>query len=117
MAWSYLMPEGEHGVEPFRVSYTSDHASLALQNIVKEVLGSDPGLVVELEATCDLAARALIERAGDASLVVVGPQKTPSRAWLDLGSVTLQALHHVSCPIAIVRSAQVRSGLDAEAST
>jgi len=116
LAWSYLLPESEHGLEPFRASYTAADARRALETIVKEVLGSDPGLEVELEATCDLAARALIERGGDAALLVVGPEKSPSRAWLDLGSVTLQVLHHVSCPLAIVRSVQDRSGTDPEAS-
>lgn len=85
LAWSYLLPEGVHGLEPFRAGYTDADARRALRTIAEEVLGPDPGLEVKLEATCDLAARALIERADHAALLVVGPQKSSMHSRLDLG--------------------------------
>ena len=106
LAWSYLLPEGVHGPEPFRASYTDADARLALRTIADEVLGTDPGVEVELEATCELAAKALMERGEDAALLVVGPRKSSMRTRFDLGSVTLQLLHHAPCPLAIVRSGE-----------
>ncbi|CAN5432827.1 universal stress protein [soil metagenome] len=104
MAWSYLLPEGESGPEAFREDYTPEDAEQALRHIVDDVLGPHPGIEVELTATCELAAKALVERATNASLVVVGPKGTSMRHRVDLGSVTVQLLHHAPCPLAIVRS-------------
>ena len=103
MAWSYLMPEGPDGPEPFQPDYSAADASRALKNVVDEVLGEDPGVELVLEATCALAAKALIERSKDASLLVVGPRDRSMHSRIDLGSVTAQLLHHAPCPIAVVR--------------
>ena len=103
MAWSYLMPEGPDGPEPFQPDYSAADANRALKEVVEEVLGEDPGVELVLEATCALAAKALIERSKDASLLVVGPRDRSMHSRIDLGSVTAQLLHHAPCPIAIVR--------------
>lgn len=103
MAWTYLVPQGEHGAEPFRAEYTDADARLALRTICDEVLGPDPQVELDLDAVCDMAARALIERAADASLLVIGPGESSVPARLDLGSVSLQVLHHAPCPVALVR--------------
>lgn len=103
MAWSYLMPEGPDGPEPFQPDYSAADANRALKEVVDEVLGEDPGVELVLEATCALAAKALIERSKDASLLVVGPRDRSMHSRIDLGSVTAQLLHHAPCPIAIVR--------------
>ena len=104
MAWSYLLPEGEHGPEAFRPSYTEEDARSALQAIVDDVLGPDLGSEVILEATCALAAKALLERAQGASLLVVGAHE-PASVHFDLGSVAAQLLHHSPCPVALIRGA------------
>ncbi len=103
MAWSYLLPVGEHGLEPFRASYTGDDARAALDAIIAEELGDDPGIEVRADPVCALASRALIERGADAALVVVGPRETSVHPRAGLGSVTTQVLHHATCPVAIVR--------------
>lgn len=103
LAWSYLLPEGEHGPMPFDVDYSADEADRVLDVICTEVLGDHPGLDVRREATCELAAKALLERSGDAALLVVGPEGRSLRRRPDLGSVTAQLLHHAPCALAIVR--------------
>ncbi len=102
MAWSYLLPEGEHGPEAFRPSYSGEDAKAALEAIVDDVLGPDLGAEVVLEAACELAAKALLERAEGASLLVLGGHE-PTSAGFDFGSVTAQLLHHAPCPVALIR--------------
>ena len=97
------MPEGPDGPEPFQPDYSAADASRALKDVVDEVLGENPGVELVLEATCALAAKALIERSKDASLLVVGPRDRSMHSRIDLGSVTAQLLHHAPCPIAVVR--------------
>ncbi len=103
MAWSYLAPVDEHGSAEFRADYTEADAWKALTVIVDETLGTDVDLEVDLQAICDLPARALLEQAADASLLVVGPQGWSRHARVGLGSITIQVLHHAPCPLAIVR--------------
>lgn len=102
MAWSYLMPEGVHGPEPFRPSYTGADADRALRSIVDEVLGREESQGAVLETTCELAGKALIERGERAALVVLGGHDA-AHPHFDLGSVTAQVLHHASCPVAVAR--------------
>ncbi len=103
MAWSYLLPESEDGPVPFRPDYTEADARRALNTIVHGVLGPEPDIELELEATCELAAKALLERADDAALLVVGPRDASLRHRVDLGSVTAQLLQHAPCPVVVVR--------------
>lgn len=103
LAWNFLSPQGEHGSEEFRSDYTEADAWKTLGAIVDDVLGDEPDVEIDLQAICDLPAKALLAQAQDASLLVVGPRGWSKRPQLDLGSVTWQVLHHVTCPMAIVR--------------
>lgn len=103
MAWSYLSPAGPHGPEPFRSDYTEDDAMAAAHKVVGEVLGPDPGIELKVEAPCELPAKALLERGADAGLLVVGSRGASGASRLGLGSVTMQVLHHATCPLAVVR--------------
>lgn len=103
LAWSYLLPEGEHGPEAFRPDYTGEDAEKAAQAIVDDVLGADPGIDVKVEAPCELASKALLERSEQAALLVVGPRDESGKRKVDLGSVTVQVLNHAKVPVAIVR--------------
>lgn len=102
LAWNYLKPIAEHGAEAFRPHHDAADAEAAARAIVDEVLGREDEVIVEV--VCDLAARALIERAGEAALLVVAPRGWTRHVHVDLGSVTLQLLHHAPCPLAIVRT-------------
>ena len=106
MAWSYLLPEGNEGPEPFQPDYTDADARLALSRIAEDVLGDHPDVELKLTSTCSLAAKALVEEGANASLLVVGPKGTSMRHRVDLGSVTAQLLHHAPCPVAVVRTAR-----------
>lgn len=103
MAWSYLLPEGEQGSEPFRPDYSADEAKRVLDTIITEVLGGEHGLELRAEAVNDLVPRALLERGDHAALLVVGPGEPSLRHRIDLGSVTAQLLQHATTDLAIIR--------------
>lgn len=102
LAWNYLEPQGPHGPDRFRPDYGADDADAALESIVSDVLGPwrDPRVVTE--AVCDLPARAVLDRASDACLIVVGRHGTSVWAPPELGATALQILHHAACPVAVI---------------
>ena len=102
MGWHPLAPVGEHGPMPFYAGYTTDDAEATAQAIVTQVLGASPGVDVQVEAVCDSAAKALVDRAAGASLVVVGPGTTGTTARSG-GSVAAPVLAHATCPVVIAR--------------
>ena len=54
------------------------------------------------EAAHDSAGRALIERVGDAGLVVAGTRVLGRVGGTLLGSVSRQLLHHAPCPVVVI---------------
>ena len=48
------------------------------------------------------AARAVLEAAGGADLIVVGSRQQSIAGCLFLGSVSLQVTHHADCPVVVV---------------
>ncbi len=62
---------------------------------------------VELVPTHTGAARALLEAALGADLLVVGSRGRGGVRELLLGSVSQQCVHHASCPVVVVRNARV----------
>jgi nucleotide-binding universal stress UspA family protein len=62
-----------------------------------------PNVMVEQYVTSDRPAAALVDAARDATLLVVGCRGHGGFAGLMLGSVSQQVIHHVPCPVVIVR--------------
>ena len=107
MAWGYLdqhhVPAEAHYFEP---DYDEADARAALGQYVLEALGPDAASGVKLRPSVDLPARALLEAAEDAALLVVGARGRGGFASLLLGSVSQKVLHHATCPVAVIRGGQ-----------
>ncbi|MBX3286450.1 MAG: universal stress protein [Actinobacteria bacterium] len=102
MAWNYLEPQGVHGPGEFRPDYDAHEAERVLSQIVGEVLGDAPAVPVERVTACDLPARAVLERADDASLVVMGRHGASRWSPVELGTTSQQVLHHAEAPVAVI---------------
>lgn len=102
LAWTFIS-QHHRGTEPFDPGYTQTDALEALDSYITATLGED-GADVERSAVLDLPARALLETAADASLLVIGARGMGGFAGLLLGSVSQQCLHRASCPTAVIRS-------------
>ncbi|MGR6917904.1 universal stress protein [[Actinomadura] parvosata] len=63
----------------------------------------NPGLVITDEQVCDHPVTALAKASRTADLVVVGSRGLGGLASAVLGSVSHGVLHHVTCPVAVVR--------------
>jgi nucleotide-binding universal stress UspA family protein len=62
-----------------------------------------PTVEVERIVSKDRPARALLRRAENAQLVVVGSRGRGALIGLGLGSVSQKLLHHAPCPVAVIR--------------
>lgn len=116
MAWNYLEPQGPHGPIAFDTDYHADDAAAALGSIVGDVLGHGTNPRIHTEVVCDLPARAVLERAKDACLIVVGRHGVSHWTPPDLGATAVQVLHHAECPVAVIPETAHASGDGAEGS-
>jgi nucleotide-binding universal stress UspA family protein len=103
-AWSY--PYGGHtlrnGADP-REQMKLD-ALRQLEASIDSLAGSrDDGPSVHARLVEDSAAKALIDEAADADLVVVGSRGRGGFTSLMLGSVSRAVVQHAPCPIAVIR--------------
>jgi nucleotide-binding universal stress UspA family protein len=73
-----------------------------LDDIVAPFHKEYPNVETQLIVTNDLPARALIEQAKGADLLVVGSRGRGGFSGLLLGSVSQQVVHHAPCPVAVV---------------
>ena len=96
--WSYLDQAGE----AFDPTYGDDDARRVLDEAVSELGDAAAELDIERLAVCDLPARALLDSANDAELVVVGARGMGGFKGLLLGSVSQQVAQHAACPVVIV---------------
>lgn len=104
LAWGLFDQLHADGGTSFDPDYGPADAAAALDATVADTLGADAAAEVRREAVCDLPARALLDVARDADLLVVGPRGRGEMRELVLGSVTQACLHRARCPLAIVRS-------------
>lgn len=102
LAWgrSYVVPVyGDFS----DAEWLQEHAELQLHSWLKDELGDDPGIDVRREAREGPPARALLDAAHDAGLLVLGSRGQGGFASLVLGSVSQQCAQHASCPVMILR--------------
>ena len=103
LAWSLLdQYHADLGFD-FQPSYGEDDAEKALVSRVRDTLGSDEAL--DLEVVCDRPAHALLERSEHADLVVVGARGTGGFEGLLVGSVADRLTERANGPVAVVRAA------------
>ena len=121
MAWDYLNQRHADGSDSFDPSYGSEGAREALHAAVRAVEPSRP--VVE-RVVLDLPARALIDVAADADLLVTGARGLGGFKGLLLGSVSERVLEEAPCPVAVLREHDTWSpegavvvGIDGSAAT
>jgi nucleotide-binding universal stress UspA family protein len=103
LAWGLFDQLHADGSTSFDPDYGPTDAAAALDAVVTDTLGADAAGAVRQVAVCDLPARALLDAASDADLLVVGPRGRSELRELALGSVTQTCLHHARCPVAVVR--------------
>jgi nucleotide-binding universal stress UspA family protein len=105
LAWGLFDQLHAGGGTSFDPDYGPSDAAAALAAVVEETLGSEAAAGIEQLVVCDLPARALLDLAGRAELLVVGPRGRGALRELMLGSVSQACLQHAPCPVAVVRTA------------
>lgn len=102
LSWGLLDQHHADGVERFDPHYTVADAQAALDAIVVRVIG-EGATTVERKVVNDLPARALLETAEHAELLVVGARGLGGFSDLLLGSVSHRCLAHAASPTIVVR--------------
>lgn len=74
-----------------------------LDATVREALGADPGVSVELEVREGNPAQQLIDASRGADLLVVGTRGHGGFAGMLLGSVSQHLAAHATCPVTVIR--------------
>ena len=103
LAWGLFDQLHADGGTSFDPNYGPTDAAAALDAVVTDTLGAEAAGAVRRVAVSDLPARALLDAASDADLLVVGPRGRGELRGLALGSVTQTCLHRARCPVAVVR--------------
>jgi nucleotide-binding universal stress UspA family protein len=106
MAWGYLDQHPVPGHEGFDPSYGQGDAEEAATEYVARALGS-PHRPVTVQAVCDLPARALLEAAAGADLLVMGARGVGGFRGLLVGSVTQRCLNETTIPLVLVHEAHL----------
>ena len=99
-AWSLF--EQLHG-GAFDPRFDEQHARARVEEFLSATLGEERPRDMIVTLVNDLATTAILERAEDADLVVVGSRGHGGFVGLMLGSVSNQVVHHADCPVVVVR--------------
>jgi nucleotide-binding universal stress UspA family protein len=94
-------PASSHDLAGIEESY----AEAATQALESQIAGVDTsGVEVAVDAVSGDPARALLDAAEGADLLVVGSRGRGGFRGLVLGSTSQKVAHHAPCPVVIVRS-------------
>lgn len=109
VAWA--MPPGAFGegagagVSGTLMDELRSEADVTLENAIAKATGLARDVEVSGEVVVSTPAAALVERSGDASMIVVGSHGRGGFSGLLLGSVSRQVSAHANCPVVVVRRA------------
>ena len=103
--WEHTLPPptGSVSVSERYVPDPSQRTADDLLEVIKEVLGEDPPVLVQPQIKQGHPARVLIEQSADADLLVVGTRGHGGFRGLVLGSVSQHVAAYAKCPVAVVR--------------
>lgn len=101
LAWGLLDQPGVPERAAFDPGFGEDDARALIAAALDRV-GADPSVDTTPVPVCNLPARALLDQAHGADLVVVGARGLGGFRGLLLGSVSQQVVHHAPCPVVIV---------------
>ena len=101
-AWhpSYVCPTDAHLISG--VDVLEQEARTLLDEVVDRADGRGLSGPIERTLVMGTAARAVLETAEGADLVVIGSRQQSVAGSLFLGSVSLQVTHHAECPVVVV---------------
>ncbi|MFI8459767.1 universal stress protein [Kitasatospora sp. NPDC085464] len=110
-AWEYPAFYGwaGQGVPNLDVVNPEELAGKTLSETVTRVVGSAPAVQISERVMPGNAARALLEAAEGAALLVVGSRGLGGFAGVLLGSVSRHLTEHAPCPVVVVRERHAAS--------
>ncbi|WP_100446387.1 universal stress protein [Glycomyces xiaoerkulensis] len=76
----------------------------SLNNAIEQALSAHPGVEVERYALEAHPAKALLDRAEDADLLVLGSRGHGGFVGALIGSVSQHCINHAKCPVVVVRA-------------
>jgi nucleotide-binding universal stress UspA family protein len=98
-----LPPAGSVSVSERYVPDPSQRTAEDLVQIIREVLGEEPPVLVQPHVKQGRPAKVLIEESANADLLVVGKRGHGGFAGLVLGSVSQHVAAYAKCPVTVVR--------------
>jgi nucleotide-binding universal stress UspA family protein len=105
-AWSLF--EQLHGDE-FDPMFDEEQARARVEAFLANTLGEGRPADLLVTLVNDLAASAILDRAHDADLVVVGSRGHGGFVGLLVGSVSDKVVHHADCPVVVIRPSARRA--------
>lgn len=88
---------------PTSEDYVRD-AGERLDKAIAEVIGPDTDVTITRRVVGDRAARALVQAARGAQLLVVGSSGQGELPGMHIGSTTNYCVHHAPCPVMVLRT-------------